>query len=290
VTVRRTPNDLRMRVADMQAQIGALLVREGSVRNKDLQPSSPLDDGSEQDADNSLPVIPSQDDAGCDRGFPDILQKLVLYTGAHGNVVLDFDLRTSSPIVNGTPMSNRFMIESPTYHQSIKARMAVLEAAAPVHIQSIGTQCNLVIRTPTQAAKLKEYIRSHLSYTRSYLFVDIFTNLVWDAFVFVLYHIVLAIPSYFIGVMMSDKHDSIREAVIVPSKAYEYFTTHPVQMIKPCVVVGTVGLFLVFLPVWDVLRRLDSERRTQFYTALVVVGYMYVGAVESADTVLGQKF
>jgi hypothetical protein len=322
---------LRKRVADMQADLQTILSRKRTVRNEDLQPTPPSDNGSERAEDGLLLFPPSQYDleyaaedppplplltpseigedpvdeemarpavVSChvteitntrvtpmrsDRGFPDILRKLVFCTGVHSNVVLDFDLGSSSPIVNGTPMSNRFLIESPNYHQSIKAGMAVFEAAAPVHVQSIGTQCNLVICTPAQAAALKAYIRRHLPFTKMDMFTELFTNLVWDIAVFVFYHVVLAILSYFIGFMMSYKHESIRAAIIRPGDVHDYYAGHPVQIIKTCFVVGTVCMFLV-CPVWDLLRRMDAERRTQLYTVIAVAMYMYAGAVESAET------
>jgi hypothetical protein len=227
VTVANTPNDIRKRQTDMHAQLGVLISKSTIVRNENLPPFPPLEDefawveeelpsfppsedseddfeyaaedlppltppgdGSLQSDEEEEPVTPPRSGGS----FPDILRKLVLYTGPRGTVRLGLFPDSSSPVVNGSTQNGHFLIESPTYHKSIQARLAELEATG-VYVP------REIVLTLAEATDLKVFMRRHLSFTQTDLIVEIVANLIWDVLVFAFHHVVLAIPSYLFGIV-----------------------------------------------------------------------------------------
>jgi hypothetical protein len=321
VTVANTPNDIRKRLTYMHAQLGVLISKSTIVRNENLPPFPPLKDefawveeelpsfppseDSEDSEDDfeyaaedlpSLPPLTPSEDGSLQSdeeeepvtlprsggGFPDILRKLVLYTGPRGVVRLDLFPDSSSPVVNGSLQNGHFLIESPTYHKSIQARLAELEAAG-VHIPPE------VVLTIAESADLKFFMRRHLLFTQTDLIVEIVANLIWDIINFAFHHVVLTIPSYLVGIMMADKHDFIRESVIRPRDVTEWLDHRPDRKLIISFAVATVTeliwVIILFVdPLWAMWRRMSAEGRGHVVMGLTIACYMYADAIESAET------
>ncbi|KAF1835111.1 hypothetical protein BDW02DRAFT_568396 [Decorospora gaudefroyi] len=206
-------------------------------------------------------------------GFAQLPRKYVLHSTASGSMVFEESFTNSSPIIDDAFLEQKLVIHSPLYERTMEARETACDMdksderpeinAAPMHDvkiveRTVCTSCGAVPNaTPSSLHPAMK------------------------ALIFFLNHATLCIFSYIFGFAATDLHEPLRRQIICPCDVVEYFDVDPERLPAILIAMVTYGPFVI-LPLAILLRVCRARCRLYLAYVLVVLAWMYMGAVENA--------